>query len=106
MRIDQRYTLPAIWLHWIVAALMVFNIVLGLTADAFPDDWVRTVIDTHKSVGISVLGLAILRVGLASEPQTAADTDKIRIVRAHRRAGGAPLALCRDFRAAADRLGA
>jgi len=62
MRIDQRYTLPAIWLHWIVAALILVNIALGLTADFFPDAWVRTVIDTHKSVGISVLGLAILRL--------------------------------------------
>jgi len=62
MRIDQRYTQPAIWLHWIVAALLLVNIALGLTADLFPDEWVRTVIDTHKSVGISVLGLAILRL--------------------------------------------
>jgi cytochrome b561 len=27
-----------------------------------PDDWVRPVIDTHKSIGITVLGLALLRV--------------------------------------------
>jgi cytochrome b561 len=62
MRIDPRYSRPAIWLHWIVAFLMILNVVLGLSADHWPDDWVRPVIDTHKSVGISVLGLAILRL--------------------------------------------
>ena len=58
----QRYSRPAIWLHWIVAALLVGNTALGLYAEAAPDDWVRALIDTHKSVGITVLGLAVLRL--------------------------------------------
>ncbi len=58
----QRYSRPAIWLHWIVAALIVGNTALGLYAEAAPDDWVRPLIDTHKSLGITVLGLAVLRL--------------------------------------------
>jgi cytochrome b561 len=42
--------------------LIIVNVALGLSADYLPDDWVRPVIDTHKSIGITVLGLAIMRL--------------------------------------------
>lgn len=58
----RRYTGTAIALHWIIAALMTANVVMILTADFLPDDWVRPVINTHKSIGITVLGLALLRI--------------------------------------------
>jgi cytochrome b561 len=58
----QRYSRPAIWLHWTVAALIVGNTALGLYAEAAPNDWVRPLIDAHKSLGITVLGLAVLRL--------------------------------------------
>lgn len=58
----SRYTRTAMILHWLIAVLIIVNVVLGLSADALPDDWVRPVIDTHKSIGITVLGLALLRV--------------------------------------------
>jgi cytochrome b561 len=62
MIIIDRYTRTAIALHWMIALLIVINVTLGLSADYLPDDWVRPVIDTHKSIGITVLGLAIMRV--------------------------------------------
>lgn len=49
-------------LHWLIALLIIVNVSLGLSADHLPDDWVRPVIDTHKSIGITVLGLAIMRL--------------------------------------------
>ncbi|MEC5404072.1 cytochrome b [Paraburkholderia sp. MPAMCS5] len=58
----SRYTRTAILLHWLIALLMIGNVVLGLSADSLPDDWVRPVIDTHKSIGITVLGLALMRI--------------------------------------------
>jgi cytochrome b561 len=58
----QSYSRPAIWLHWTVAALVVGNTALGLYAEAAPDDWVRPLIDAHKSLGITLLGLAVLRL--------------------------------------------
>jgi cytochrome b561 len=58
----RRYTRIAALLHWLVAALIGVNVILGLTADWFPDDWVRPAIDTHKSVGLTVLGLVLLRI--------------------------------------------
>ena len=58
----SRYTRTAMVLHWIIAILIICNVVLGLSADSLPDDWVRPVIDTHKSIGITVLGLVLLRI--------------------------------------------
>ena len=58
----SQYTRVAIILHWVIAVLIICNVALGLSADLLPDDWVRPVIDTHKSIGITVLGLALLRI--------------------------------------------
>jgi cytochrome b561 len=58
----RRYTRVAALLHWFIAALIGVNVALGFTADWFPDDWVRPVIDLHKSFGLTVLGLVLLRI--------------------------------------------
>ena len=58
----RRYSGIAIVLHWVMAVLMLGNIVLIWVVDALPDERVRLAIDTHKSIGITVLGLFILRV--------------------------------------------
>ena len=59
----QRYTGIAMLLHWVVAALVVLNIALAWSWDGWlPDAQVRPAIDLHKSVGITILGLAILRL--------------------------------------------
>ena len=57
-----RYTRTAIVLHWLVAVLIIANVALILSVDHLPDDWVRPAVDTHKSIGITVLGLALLRI--------------------------------------------
>lgn len=58
----RRYTRVAAVLHWLVAALIAMNVILGLSADALPDAWIRPVIDLHKSIGLTVLGLVLLRI--------------------------------------------
>ena len=57
-----RYTRMAMLLHWAIAALIIANVALIWTVGLLPDDSVRPVIDTHKSIGITVLGLALMRV--------------------------------------------
>lgn len=57
-----RYTRTAMMLHWLTALGILCNVVLALSVDYLPDDWIRPVIDTHKSIGITVLGLAVLRI--------------------------------------------
>ncbi len=62
MEVANRYSRTAMLLHWLVATLIIANVVLVWTVDLFPDGLVRPVIDTHKSLGLTVLGLALLRV--------------------------------------------
>jgi cytochrome b561 len=62
MTLATRYTKTAMFLHWLVAILMVGNVVLAWIVDDLPDAATRPVIDTHKSIGITVLGLAFLRL--------------------------------------------
>lgn len=58
----RRYTRVAAVLHWLVAALIAVNVGLGLAADELPDEWVRPDIDLHKSIGLTVLGLVLMRI--------------------------------------------
>jgi cytochrome b561 len=60
--VSQRYTGPAIVLHWTVSVLIFINIALALSVDSLPDAWQRPDINLHKSIGITVLGLAIMRL--------------------------------------------
>lgn len=59
---QSRYSKLAIILHWLIAGLMVINIALVLPVDLLPDSWTRPIIDTHKSIGITVLGLGLMRL--------------------------------------------
>lgn len=58
----QRYTKTAMVLHWIVALLIISNVALAWIWPNLPDADVRPAINLHKSIGITILGLAILRI--------------------------------------------
>jgi cytochrome b561 len=58
----QRYTRTAMAFHWLIALLIFANLAMVWIVDYLPDGMVRPVIDAHKSFGITVLGLAIMRV--------------------------------------------
>ena len=60
--LPARYTRTAIVLHWVIAALIAVNVLLGMTADGLPDTWIRPAIDLHKSFGLTVLGLVLVRI--------------------------------------------
>jgi len=62
MQMSSRYSRVAVILHWVIAVLMLANIALAWSVDFLPDERIRPVIDTHKSIGITVLGLVVLRV--------------------------------------------
>ena len=57
-----RYTRVAVILHWLIALLILCNVGLALSVDHLPDEWGRPLIDTHKSIGITILGLVLLRL--------------------------------------------
>jgi cytochrome b561 len=60
--LPARYTAPAIVLHWLIAAGIIVNVVLMWIVDSLPDASQRPTINLHKSIGITVLGLALMRL--------------------------------------------
>ncbi|MDE8349694.1 MAG: cytochrome b [Acidocella sp.] len=58
----EKYTRTAVVLHWLIALLVGLNILLAITTDYFPDTYVRPMLDLHKSIGITMLGLVALRI--------------------------------------------
>lgn len=58
----ERYSRPAVVLHWLVAIGVIYNLYLGLGFDDLPKNAVAAAVALHKSIGISVLGLMVLRV--------------------------------------------
>ncbi len=58
----QRYTRTAMLFHWLIAAGIIMNVLLAWIWPLLADAAVRPAIDTHKSIGVTVLGLAIMRL--------------------------------------------
>lgn len=58
----ERYSGVAIAFHWIIALLMIVNVALAWAWPLAPDEAVRPMINNHKSIGITLLGLVILRL--------------------------------------------
>lgn len=59
----DRYTRTAIILHWVIAVLVIANVSLAWTFKIWSDySWTQSVTNTHKTIGITVLGLALMRL--------------------------------------------
>jgi len=61
----ERYSAVAVVLHWLVAIAIIYNLWVGLGFDdleAAHSPLLRPTIDLHKSIGITVIGLVLLRV--------------------------------------------
>ena len=59
---QARYTRVAIALHWAIAALLVFEVALGLNMEEAKGSAKFAVFQLHKSVGITILLLVLLRI--------------------------------------------
>lgn len=59
---DDRYSTPAIALHWTIGLLILANIPLGLFADAAEDAFGASTMWIHKSLGLTVLLLSLARL--------------------------------------------
>lgn len=70
LRLEQgeRYSTVAIAFHWIIAALVVFNLVVGIGHEGIPA--LRRLMGAHMAVGITVLALTAARIAwrLAHRP--------------------------------------
>ena len=60
MTLPEKYSKPAVILHWLIALGVLFNLI---TMEVLGDDSrPRSLIDLHKSIGITVIGLVLLRI--------------------------------------------
>ena len=61
---ERRYGVVAMTLHWLIALAIVFNFSLGLYMHYLPKTKPFTIelFQFHKSVGLTVLGLSVLRL--------------------------------------------
>ena len=57
-----RYSRVAIWLHWIIAALIVTNLLLGFYHEDFSRPVRASMMFWHKSFGLTVLALTFARL--------------------------------------------
>lgn len=62
--LPSRYGAVAMTLHWIIAAAIITNLYIGLEASDLPrgDPDKFTMLSWHKSIGLTVLALSILRL--------------------------------------------
>lgn len=61
----HRYGAVAVTLHWVIAALIATNLVLGFyfaNVMSHNDPGFFTIVQTHKSIGLTVLSLSVLRL--------------------------------------------
>lgn len=58
----ERYSRPAIVFHWLIGLLILINIGLALLDEAFGEAATRPMVDLHKSIGVTILGLAVMRL--------------------------------------------
>lgn len=58
-----RYDKVAIGFHWLIALLIIGNFYLGAVGHELPKDIRPTYMDPHKAIGITILGLSLLRLG-------------------------------------------
>jgi cytochrome b561 len=60
----ERYNTGAIILHWLIAALVLGNIALGLTFanTAAAQNGISPIAQFHKSIGLTILVLSVLRL--------------------------------------------
>ena len=56
----ERYSTGAIWFHWIIAILIIFNLIVGIFHDAVPA--LKPLMGAHMAVGITVLVLTLARI--------------------------------------------
>ena len=82
----RRYTLVAIAFHWLIAALILANLVLGWRMTGAQGLSKFTLFQAHKSIGITVLALSVLRLGwrfLNPPPAFPADMARLERGAAH-----------------------
>jgi cytochrome b561 len=59
----MRYSRTAVWLHWMIAALMFVTIPLGFYGANLEGEAAQGATNVHKLIGILILALTVVRIG-------------------------------------------
>lgn len=57
-----RYSRVAMWFHWVIAALVIVNLLLGLYHEDFSREARSWMMFFHKATGLTILALSLLRL--------------------------------------------
>lgn len=60
-KVDTSYSAVAKWLHWIIALVVILMLVMGFFLEDIPEAFQGTAYMLHKSTGITILFLMIIR---------------------------------------------
>lgn len=73
-----RYSRGAIVLHWLIAVLIILNVVAAWISEDMPKAEAAQVMGNHKAIGLTILALTVLRIvwRLAHKPPPLVDTLK------------------------------
>ena len=73
-----RYSTVAILLHWVIAAALLFQVVIGSAMEGPRDATRFSIFQLHKSVGIAILLLTLVRIGwrIVNPPPPLSETLK------------------------------
>jgi cytochrome b561 len=58
----DRYSRVAVWLHWIIAVLIVVNLLLGYFREDFDRPVRSAMMNLHKATGLTLLVLTLVRI--------------------------------------------
>ena len=67
MKNPEGYSAAQKWLHWTIAALIVLQLSVGVSLPRLPEGAVTNALyELHKSFGLTILALALVRIALRS----------------------------------------
>ncbi|HNQ92600.1 MAG TPA: cytochrome b [Alphaproteobacteria bacterium] len=59
---DTQYTKVAIFLHWLIALLIIGMLAMGFLMEDIPNELKPVVYPLHKSMGLTILALTVFRI--------------------------------------------
>src|SRR3546814_15549991 len=59
---SPRYTMVAIWLHWLTGLAVIANICLAMLTEGLPRPTHMAAMGVHKALGVTILVLTIVRI--------------------------------------------
>lgn len=60
----ERYSAVAVALHWMIATLILFNLISGTFMESLDGEAKHIVLSLHNSSGLTILALSLMRLGV------------------------------------------